>query len=157
MVSLITSLPYCFGLISMLLVGWSSDRTGECRWHKAAPMITFGIGFMLSAVFKDNVALAVSMFCLAAAGNCGCLPSFWLLPTSFLTGATAAATIGLINSVGNLGGFVGPFVIGWLNTATGSFFGGIFYLSLSALVGAGLILALRPLKQKAVATAGISS
>jgi nitrate/nitrite transporter NarK len=156
-VGLITIIPYCFGMISMLLVGWSSDRTGERRWHTAVSMIAFGIGFLLSAVLQKNVALTVSMFCLAAVGQFGCLPGFWSLPTSFLTGTMAAATIGLINSVGNLGGFVGPFVVGWLNTAAGSFLGGILYLSFTALVGAGLILALRPVKQKVEATAGISS
>ncbi|MDP2983845.1 MAG: MFS transporter [Candidatus Latescibacter sp.] len=150
MVSLIVTLPFCFQLISMLLVGWSSDRTGERRLHTVVPMIALGIGLLLSAVLQNNVVLSVSMLCLAGAGL-GYLPCFWSIPTSFLTGATAAATIGLINSVGNLGGFVGPSVVGWLNTATGSFFGGLLYLSLSALVGTGLILALRPVKQKAAA------
>jgi ACS family tartrate transporter-like MFS transporter len=127
----------------MLLVGWSSDRTGERRWHTAASMIVASAGLLLSAVLQDSLAIAVSMFCLASIGMGGFLPSFWPLPTSFLTGSSAAATIGLINSVGNLGGFVGPYVVGYLSTATGSFFWGVVYLSLSALVAAGFILALR--------------
>jgi MFS transporter, ACS family, tartrate transporter len=142
-VSLIAALPYCFYLISMLLVGWSSDRTGERRWHTAASMIVASAGLLLSAVLQDSLAIAVSMFCLASIGMGGFLPSFWPLPTSFLTGSSAAATIGLINSVGNLGGFAGPYVVGYLSTATGSFFWGVVYLSLSALVAAGFILALR--------------
>ena len=147
-VGLITALPYCFALILMVLIGWSSDKTGERRWHAALPMIGTGVGFLLCAILKDNFILTVSLLCLAAAGINSSLPGFWSLPTSFLTGVTAAATIGLINSVGNLGGFVGPFVVGWLNTATGSFFGGVLYLSLSAFAGAGLILVIRPIKGK---------
>jgi MFS transporter, ACS family, tartrate transporter len=146
-VGLIAILPYCFYLVSILLFGWSSDRTGERRYHTAAPMIALGIGFLLSAVLQDNAALAIYMFCLAACGG-GCLPGFWSLPTSFLIGTSAAATIGLINSVGNLGGFTGPFVVGWLVKTTGSFFFGLLFLSLTALAGVGLILALRPVKLK---------
>ena len=145
-VGLITILPYCFYLISILLIGWSSDRTGERRWHTVLPMLAAGAGFFLSAVLHDHTVFTVAFFCLAAAGIGGSLPGFWSLPTSFLSGTTAAAAIGLINSVGNLGGFVGPYVVGRLNTITGSFFGGVVYLSLSIVVGACLIFALRPSK-----------
>ncbi|MBI3949732.1 MAG: MFS transporter [Acidobacteria bacterium] len=147
LVTLIAALPYCIGLIAMLLIGWSSDRTGERRWHTALPMIVTSLGLLLSAVTQNNAAVAIAMFCLAAAGLSGYLPGFWALPTSFLTGSAAAAAIGLINSVGNIGGFVGPYVVGYVRTATNSFFGGVLYLSLSALVAAGFILALRQAKQ----------
>jgi nitrate/nitrite transporter NarK len=76
----------------------------------------------------------------------GYLPGFWALPTSFLTGSAAAASIGLINSVGNLGGFVGPYVVGYVSRVTGSFFGGVLYLSLSAMIAAGLVLCVRAAK-----------
>src|SRR5438874_13379537 len=105
-------------------------------------MMVAGAGLFLSVVAQNHVALAVSMFCVAAAGMYGYLPGFWSLPTSFLSGTAAAASIGLINSVGNLGGYAGPHVVGYLSTATGSFFGGVLYLSLSALVAAGLVLSL---------------
>jgi nitrate/nitrite transporter NarK len=96
------------------------------------------------------VAIAVGMFCVAAVGMYGYIPPFWSLPTSFLTGTAAAATIGLINSTGNLGGFAGPYVVGYISKATGSLFGGVLYLSLSATVAAFLILSVRVRKQRPV-------
>lgn len=143
LVTLISALPYLVGFIALLIVGWSSDRTGERRWHTAAPMLVAGVGLCLSALTQSSTALAVSMFCIAAAGLYSFFPSFWALPTTFLAGSAAAASIGLINSIGNLGGFVGPYVVGYLNAKSNSFLGGMLYLSLSAVVGAGFILALR--------------
>jgi ACS family tartrate transporter-like MFS transporter len=148
LVTMISALPYFTGFVALMVVGWSSDRSGERRWHTAVPMIVAGIGLLLSALTQANAALAVAMFCVAAAGLYSFLPSFWALPTAFLTGSAAAAAIGLINSVGNLGGFVGPYVVGYLNTRTNSFLGGMLYLSFSALVGAGLILTLRSAKSE---------
>src|SRR5438876_20929 len=142
-VTLIAALPYCFGLIAMLLLGWSSDRSGERRYHTALPMIAISLGLLLSGMLQNNVVMMVATLCLAAAGINGYLPVFWSLPRSFLTGSVAAVAIGLINSVGNLGGFVGPYVVGYVNSATNSFFGGLLYLSMSALVAACLILKLR--------------
>ena len=111
-------------------------------------MLVASLGLLLSVVAQDQTVLAVLMFCFAAAGMYGYLPGFWALPTSFLTGTAAAASIGMINSFGNLGGFVGPYVVGYLSKATDSFFGGVLYLSLSAIVAAGLILSLRATKQR---------
>jgi len=143
MVTLVSALPYLTGFVALMIVGWSSDRSGERRWHTAVPMIVAGAGLLLSALTQSTPVLAVSMFCVAAAGLYSFFPSFWALPTSFLSGSAAAAAIGLINSIGNLGGFVGPYVVGYLNTRTNSFLGGMLYLSFSALVGAGLILTLK--------------
>src|SRR5262249_12369511 len=133
-VSLITVLPYTVGLISMLLMGWSSDRTGERRWHTALAMMATCVGLLLSVMTKNHLALTVSTLCLAAVGTHGYLPGFWALPTSFLTGTAAAASVGLINSVGNLGGFVGPYIVGYLNEKTKSFFGGTLFLSSCAFI-----------------------
>lgn len=142
-VSVIAALPYCVGLVSILVIGWHSDKTRERRWHTALAMMTTSLGLLLSVVARDYTPLAIAMFCLAAAGTAGYLPGFWALPTSFLTGTAAAASIGLINSFGNLGGFVGPFIVGYLSKERGSYFGGILYLSLSALIASFLILSLR--------------
>lgn len=142
-VSAIAALPYCAGLIAMLVVGWSSDRTRERRWHTALSLLTVSTGLFLSALAAENVALAVAFFCLAGAGLYAYLPGFWAIPATFLTESAAAASIGLINSIGNLGGFVGPYVVGYLNNKTNSFYAGIIYLSCSALVGAILILMVR--------------
>jgi len=144
LVSLLSVLPYCAGLGAMLVVGWSSDRTGERRWHSALSLVAVSVGLFLSAlVVESSVFLALAMFCIVGAGLYSFLPTFWTLPTMFLTEAAAAACIGLINSVGNLGGFVGPYIVGYLNNATGSFYGGIIYLSCSALLGSFLVLAIR--------------
>ena len=142
-VTLISAIPYCVGLVAILAVGWSSDRTKERRWHTAISMMVAGVGLLLSAAIQDEVALAVLMFCIAGAGMYSYLPGFWALPTSFLTGTAAAASIGLINSIGNLGGFAGPYIVGYLSQATHSFFGGVIYLALSALVASGLVISLR--------------
>jgi len=145
-VTLISALPYCVGLISILLMGWHSDKTKERRWHTALAMMATSLGLLLSVLAGHHLAIAVSMFCLAAAGTAGYLPGFWALPGSFLTGTAAAACIGLINSFGNLGGFVGPYIVGYLSDKTGSYVSGILYLSASALVASMLILSLRATK-----------
>jgi ACS family tartrate transporter-like MFS transporter len=147
-VTLISALPYCAALLAILLIGWSSDRTQERRWHTGLCMLLAGAGLLLSVVTRGNIVLEISMFCLAGAGMYGYLPGFWALPTSFLTGTAAAASIGLINSIGNLGGFAGPYIVGYLSNTTGSFLGGLLYLSFSAVVAAGLIFSLRTAGQK---------
>jgi ACS family tartrate transporter-like MFS transporter len=149
-VSLIAALPYCCALVSILVMGWHSDKTKERRWHTALAMMATSLGLLLSVVTGSYTALAVSMLCLAAAGTAGYLPGFWALPTSFLTGTAAAASIGLINSFGNLGGFAGPYVVGYLSKKTGSYVGGVLYLSASALVASMLILSLRATRKGSV-------
>ncbi len=149
-VTLISAIPYCFGLASIILMGWHSDKTKERRWHTALAMMTTSLGLLLSVVAGNYTALAVSMFCLAAAGTAGYLPGFWALPTSFLTGTAAAAAIGLINSFGNLGGFVGPYIVGYLSKKTSSYVGGVLYLSASALAASMLILSLRATRRRSL-------
>jgi len=146
-VSLISALPYCVGLASILFIGWSSDRTRERRWHTAACMLIAGLGLLLSVYSGDRATLAISMICFAAIGIYGYFPSFWALPTSFLTGTAAAASIGFINSIGNLGGFVGPYLVGYLSKTTGSYTSGMMFLSLSAGLAAVMILSLRAAKK----------
>jgi MFS transporter, ACS family, tartrate transporter len=142
-VTAVAALPYCAGLAAMLLVGWTSDRTGERRKHTAVSLVAVSVGLVLSAVVNQRVGLAVAMFCLAGAGLYAYLPGFWALPTAFLTESAAAAAVGLINSVGNLGGFVGPYLVGYLTKTTGSFYAGVIYLSCSALASACLIMCVR--------------
>ena len=146
-VTLIAALPYSVGLIAMLLAGWSSDRSGERRRHTAIAMIVGGAGLLLTAYAQSNINWAIAMLCVAAIGIFSYLPGFWALPTNFLAGPVAAAAIGLINSVGNLGGFAGPYVVGYLNSSTNSFFWGMFYLSASAFAGAILVITLRDKRQ----------
>jgi MFS transporter, ACS family, tartrate transporter len=143
LVSLVAALPYLVGFIAIMFVGWSSDRTRERRWHAALCLMVASVGLLLSALTQNMPGVAISMFCLAAAGMYGYLPAFWALPTSFLTGTAAAASIGLINSVGNLGGFAGPYAVGYITKRTHSFTAGVFCLSASALVASVLLLSLR--------------
>jgi ACS family tartrate transporter-like MFS transporter len=143
---LVTAIPYCVGLAAMLLIGLSSDRTGERRWHTALPMLISGVGLLLGATLQQHVIAAIALFCVGAIGIFGHFPSFWATAYSRYTGVAAAAAIALINSLGNLGGFAGPYVIGFLNEKSGSFVGGILYLSLSAVMSAICILALRQQK-----------
>jgi ACS family tartrate transporter-like MFS transporter len=140
--SLIAAIPFCVGLLAMQVAGWSSDRTGERRWHAALALAAVSLGFVLSAAAysSGNVVLAIAMFCVVGAGLYSFMPPFWALPAAFLTEAAAAACIGMINSVGNLGGFAGPYIVGALVKRTGTFYAGIIYLSISALAAALLVL-----------------
>jgi len=147
LVSTMASLPFAVGLLSMLLVGWSSDRTGERRWHTAISMLLIATGLALS-LWPQGVFLPLLLFCVAGAGLYSYLPGFWSIPSSFLCGTAAAVSIGLINSIGNLGGFAGPYVVGHLSKATHSFTAGVLYLSLSAVAAAGFVLAVSPRRRE---------
>lgn len=142
-VTLVAAIPYSIALAAMLIVGWSSDRTNERRWHASVALAAVSLGLLFGAIARENVFLAVAMFSLACAGLYSYLPGFWALPGTFLTEGAAAVSVGFINSVGNLGGFFGPYIVGFVETRTGSSTGGILYLSGSAIVAAGLILLIR--------------
>ncbi len=143
LVTVIAILPYLCGLIAMLICGWDSDRTGERRWHTAIPPMVAGLGLLLGIASGDNMVLVVMMFCVVAIGAHAYLPSFWAIPTAYLTESAAAAAIGLINSFGNLGGFLGPFLVGYLRTVTGSFTGGLAVLAVVWIVAGLLAVSLR--------------
>jgi ACS family tartrate transporter-like MFS transporter len=138
-VAWLAALPYAAGLGGALLVGWSSDRTGERRAHTAACMVLAGVGLGLSVRSQSAPAMMIAFFCLAAVGMYGYQPGFWSLPSRLLTGTAAAASIGLINSVGNLGGFAGPYAVGYLTRTTHSYVAGVLCLAGAAMVAALLI------------------
>lgn len=142
-VTSVGALPYCVGVAATVLVGWSSDRTGEHRRHAAYCIMLASFGLALSVLVQSSPLLVMAMFCLAAVGMYGYLSAFWSLPTSFLMGTAAAASIGLINSVGNLGGFLGPYAVGYITKRSHNFFIGILCLSAGALISSVLILLLR--------------
>jgi len=142
-VTVVAMIPHLAGLFSMLLVGASSDRTGERRWHAASAMVLGGIGYVLVIMAGGNPLLVVAAFCVVAAGVDGYFPGFWPLPTAFLIESAAAASIGLINSFGNLGGFVGPYILGYVRTATNSFNIGLACLAVSMVLGAACVLSVR--------------
>ena len=143
--SLLTAIPYIAAWPAMLFIGWNSDRTGERRAHTAACYIACGLGLAGTIWAGHNIAAAVAMFSLAAIGVNGRLPAFWPMPSRILAGTAAAASIGAINCVGNLGGFVGPYVVGFLSNHTGgSYATSILFLSAGSLLGAALVFAVRP-------------
>jgi ACS family tartrate transporter-like MFS transporter len=139
-IGFLSTLPYFCAAAVMVLVGISSDRSGERRWHLALAAFVGSIGLMLSAQAKGPV-LALVALSLAAAGLWATLGPFWSMPPEFLRGTAAAGGIALINSLGNAGGFVGPFLMGFLKELTRSFNGGLQILAL-ALACAGLIVLL---------------
>jgi MFS transporter, ACS family, tartrate transporter len=140
-VGLITAIPYVFGGIAMVAWGWHSDRTGERNKHAAAACLLAFAGLAV-CVFIDNPVIMMVALVLAQMGQSAIAPTFWTLPTAMLSGTAAAGGIAMINAVGNLGGFLGPSVVGVIKDATGSFSLGLLVISLGALVGAVVLLAL---------------
>jgi MFS family permease len=140
-IGLISSIPYSVSVVVMLLVARSADRTGERRWHVAIPGVLGAVGLALSVVLAKDGTLAIAALTLGLSGIMTTLPLFWSLPTAFLAGTGAAAGIALINSLGNLAGFVSPYAVGWLKDATGSTDAGVYMLSVAVAVGVLLTLA----------------
>jgi ACS family tartrate transporter-like MFS transporter len=141
-------IPPIGGLVGQLLVGWSSDRTRERRLHGSIPIylgaVALGSTLLIpgSLPFQWRLYLAIALFAVALLGLKAYMPAFWALPNLLLTEAAAAGSIGLINSVGNLGGFVGPYALGYIESQTHSFLPGLLYLCVSMLISATIILTL---------------
>jgi ACS family tartrate transporter-like MFS transporter len=138
-VALISSLPYLCASIGMVWVARSSDATGERRFHLALCALGASLALGLGAAFQaGHPLLAFLALCAAATGIWSTLGPFWSLPAGFLSGRSAAGGLALINSVGNLGGFVGPNIIGYIKDATHRFESGMLALAFTLLV-AGLL------------------
>ena len=136
----ITAIPYAAAVLSMLYTSRSSDRLRERRWHVAVPAFAGALGLALSTVVPQTPLWAVVTLTVATMGILTGLAQFWCLPPAFLGGAAAAAGIALINSVGNLAGFVSPFIVGWIKDATGSSNVGLYVIAASLVIGAGVVL-----------------
>ena len=141
MVGVLSAIPYLCAAITMVLIGRSADARRERRWHLIVPALMGAVGFAVVATVGNNVALSIVFLSLAAAGVLTCAPLFWSLPTAFLQGTAAAAGIAAINSVGNLAGFVSPYMIGALKDMTGSTSAGMY--ALAAVLVLGCIAVLR--------------
>lgn len=133
-------LPPFVAMCGQLVAGWSSDHFKERRWHAVLPIVVGSAALGLMPLTQGNLTLTMICLMLAFAGFKSYMPAFWALPSLFLTETAAAGSIGLINSVGNLGGFLGPTILGSVEKATGSFVGGLYYLSASMLVSASVIV-----------------
>jgi len=137
-----TAVPFTVAAIGMITVAAHSDRTGERRWHVAACAAVAAIGLAFSSIAPTPTTTFMSL-AFAAIGLYSYTPPFWSLPTAFLRGDGAAAGIGLINAVGNLGGFTGPYLMGFIRDASGNFFVGLRVLATAAVLSSVLILTIR--------------
>jgi nitrate/nitrite transporter NarK len=135
-IGLISAIPFLSAVIAMNLFGRSADARRERRWHLVIPALMGAVGFVVSALAAHNTVVAIIFLSLAACGVLTCAPLFWSLPTSFLSGAAAAAGIAVINSVGNLAGFLSPYLIGILKDLTQSNQSGMFMLAGMLVIGA---------------------
>lgn len=143
-VGFLVMIPYIFGFIAMYFIGHHSDKTGERRWHTILGMMTTAVGLAGSVLLADiSVFVSMVFYAIAVMGVYGSFGPFWAIPSSFLTATAAAGAIAMINSIGNLGGFVGPYVMGFIRDATGSFTGGIIFLAACLLTAAILLMTLR--------------
>ena len=150
-IGFLTAIPYLFAALAMVLWGANSDRTGERIWHVALPLLLAALAFAWSAMTLP-LGLTMVALTLATVGIHAVVGTFWSLPTAILTGTGAAAGIALVNSMGNLGGFAGPFIVGAIRQATGSFNAALWFLAGALLLGA-LIALLFGQAQRARATA----
>ncbi|UUN29985.1 MFS transporter [Streptomyces sp. FIT100] len=140
MIGVLSAVPYIAALVAMNLFGRSADKRRERRWHLVVPSLMGAVGFSLAAGWSGSTVLSLAALSFAAAGVLTCSPLFWSLPTAFLGGTAAAVGLAVINSVGNLAGFVSPYMIGALKDATGSTSVPMYVLALSLVVGAGAVL-----------------
>jgi MFS transporter, ACS family, tartrate transporter len=138
-VGLMTTIPYALSCIALVAWGRHSDATGERSWHVAAPPLLAALALATSGGVA-NPLLAFGALCVAAVGIYACLPAFWALASRGLHGAAAAGAIALINSIGNLGGFLGPTAIGYAKEKTGSYAVSLLLIALCLAVGAVLVL-----------------
>jgi ACS family tartrate transporter-like MFS transporter len=135
--------PALIGIAGILINGWHSDKKAERRWHAAVPLIAAGLTFGLLIPARHDFPLAISFLLLGSGFFYAFYPVFWSIPTTMLCESAAAATFGLINSIGQLGGFAGPYVIGFLNERTHSLTASFGFIALVYVAAGGLILSLR--------------
>jgi ACS family tartrate transporter-like MFS transporter len=138
-IGILSAIPYVAAAIAMMLVGLHSDQSGERRWHTAVPAFA-GAFAMIAAAYSTSLTPSIIALSIAVLGVFSMMGPFWSMPTSLLSGTAAAVGIAVINSIGNLGGFAGPYVIGLVRTSTGQFKGGLLLVSACLAVGGCLVL-----------------
>lgn len=138
-IGLLTSLPYMCAIFVMLMAGRSGDHFRERRWHLIIPMCAGAAALTLATLFVSNLTVSLIFLCIAASGVLTASSLFWMLPTNFLGGVSAAAGIAAVNSFANLAGFCSPYLIGWVTTNTGSNAIGMFIITAVLLFGATLV------------------
>lgn len=128
------------GLVGMLLLGWNSDRTRERRWHFAIPQLIAALALCAWFFLPHSNAVLVTIFTLLGFGTVAYLPSFWALPSAFLTSSAAAVAVGFINCTASIGGFFGPKIVGELSERTGSFDSGFVFMAICLVIASVLVL-----------------
>ncbi len=136
-----TAIPYVAGAIGMVVISRHSDKTLERRWHAALSGFAGGAGLVAASLLSHNLGLALVALSVATIGILATMPLFWTIPTAYLTGTAAAGGIALINSLGLIGGFVSPSVIGWIKTTTGSVNFGLYFITALLVLGGVVLLA----------------
>ena len=136
------AIPMTAALIVQLIVGHTSSKTGDRAWHVAGTLFVGAIGLGLSP-FAQDMGTALFLICLSAIGIYASMGVWWTIPTTFLTGPAAAASVALINSCGNMGGWVGPYMMGWVKTNTGSFDLGYFLMAAFMFLAGLTVLTLK--------------
>jgi MFS family permease len=143
-IGLLSAIPYIAAMIATVLVGRHSDRRLERRWHCALSCLAAGAGLVLIGVFASVPSLAFAALVLAQAGVLAAFAPFWQMPTLLLAGTAAAGGIALINSIGNLSGWLGPFMVGWLKDLTGKTSTGLYVVAGFEVAATVLIVWLMP-------------
>jgi MFS transporter, ACS family, tartrate transporter len=141
-VGMLSAIPYIAAALAMVAVGLHSDRSGERRWHTAVPALAGAIA-LTGAAYSTSVGPSILLISVAVLGVFSMMGPFWSMPTSLLSGTAAAAGIAFINSIGNLGGFVGPYVIGRVRTSTGQFKGGLLLVSAALAISGVVVLCIQ--------------
>lgn len=145
-IALLVMIPSLAVIPGQLFVGWSSDRFHERRWHSVIPVAVGAILLALTTLTEGNLYLTILCFTIAATGMKSYMPAFWALPSLFLASTAAASSVGMINSIGNLGGFIGTYSMGYVDAKLGSYTYGLYFLGLTSILSATLI-AFLPLRQ----------
>jgi MFS family permease len=135
-VGLITAIPYTVTVIGMVLLSQHSDRTGERRMHYVLNTTAGGLGLILSGIFAGSPVLAMAFLSVGTLGVIGSMPLFWPIPSAFLAGTAAAAGIGMVNSIGNLGGYVGPNVPVWVRHISADPSAALYVIAAALFLGA---------------------
>jgi predicted MFS family arabinose efflux permease len=136
-------MPALLGVAGMLINGWHSDKTSERRLHSAIPLLAAGAMFGLVTILRHDMGTAVFCMLLGSGLMYAYYPTFWAIPTMMLSEAAAAATFGLLNSVGQLGGLAGSYTIGYLNDRTHSLTASFAFIAFLYVAAGGLLLSLR--------------
>lgn len=150
-IGLYSMIPYLAAVVGMIIVGRSSDRRRERRWHSALPSLAAGVCLAIATMFGGHLAASLTFMTIATLMMWASYTVFWAIPSDYLKGDEAAGGIALVNTIGLLGGFLSPTIIGFAQSMTGSLHAGLYVMVALLVIGAGLLMAIRVPKQHALA------